>query len=178
MSRWARVAALAVLAVACDRGSPVDNTPAATPTPPAVTLPPGPMPIEAAEVAPTPPPSAPRPRNPAPPGPGGPAPGIPCGSPEVTITQPTAGQSFSGGSTQINAVAGSSVARVDFYYHIDSAGVSRDPAVLIGVRNGPPWRVNWGLPNICNSSVRVFGIGWDSCGNVADSNWVTVRVCR
>jgi Big-like domain-containing protein len=167
---------LALLAGACDGGTPVENTPAATPTPPAVTLPAGPMPVEAAEVAPTPPPG-PGPRNPNP-GPGGPPPsGTACGTPEVTITQPSSGQNLTSGSQQINAVVGSTVARVDFYYHIDSAGL-RDPAVFIGQRNGPPWRVNWGLPNICNSSVRIFGIGWDGCGNVADSNWVTVRVCR
>jgi hypothetical protein len=79
---------------------------------------------------------------------------------------------------QVAAGVNSSVVRVEFFYHVDQGlGAMRDPAVLIGTSNGQPFRVNWGLPRICSSTVRVFAIAYDSCGNVRDSGSVTVRVC-
>jgi hypothetical protein len=79
---------------------------------------------------------------------------------------------------QVSASVASSVVRVEFFYHVDQGlGAVRDPAVLIGRVNGGPYRVSWGLPRICSSTVRVFAIAYDSCGNVRDSGSVTVRVC-
>jgi hypothetical protein len=181
MSRWGRVIAVALLAGGCMGRKAADNTPVPTPAPVAAATPtPGPQPVEAAQVAPTPPPSQPRPPRPGPgTPPGGPSGG--CGTPTVSIDRPGGGQNITSSPQVVSANVGSNVVRVDFYYHVDvrpPLRAQRDPAVLIDVVTGPPFRTGWNVPRMCPATVSLLAIAYDSCGNVRDSGATIVTVCR
>jgi hypothetical protein len=163
MSRWVGSVLLVAL-VACGGSSPGG---------------PGGPPI--GSVSPTPTPAATPTPTPEP----TPTPQQGCGDLFMRLIRPTAGVTVTNNPQTVEASVGSSVIRVDFYYHIDAFAMSgawskavMDPPTLIARRNEPPWRVNWQLPPGCGNTVSLIAIGFDSCGGGNDSPRITVRTCR
>jgi hypothetical protein len=175
----AAVAVAAALA-ACGGSSPVipgigPSTGNGTPTPAPVPTPaPSPTPT------PTPTPAATPQPQPQPSPTAAPA----CGDLFMKIIRPDAGATVKNDPQAFEANVGHSVVRVDFYYHIDafpsgpSAQAVQAPPVLIGTRNGPPWRVNWKIPDGCGYTVSLLAVGFDACGGGKDSGLVTVTTCK